>query len=248
MSTGEDVIVVGDGAIPLLALHGIQGTRAAWLAVAEALASDCQTVLPNLRGRGRAPRGQGPEAYTLEVYAHEAARIAQDKFANRPFLLAGWSMGVSVALAWLTRHEAPCPAGLVLLSGSPCLCKTQWFRSTDGDALQTEIAEREKRLGLREAADHDAVAWTWQAIRDTDQRATLSAIQLPTLILHGRADEDNPCLHAEWLETGIVGSRLVAIEGAGHSLLTQNTDTVVTEIRRFAHTVMNAESPACENR
>ncbi len=31
----------------------------------------------------------------------------------------------------------------------------------------------------------DAVAWTWQAIRTTDQRAALKDIDIPALIVHG---------------------------------------------------------------
>jgi len=116
--------------------------------------------------------------------------------------------------------------------GSPWLAGTRWF-SGDGEELLAQIAARERRLGLQEAADHAAVAWTWTAIRDTDQRAALPTIDLPTQILHGRADADSPWAHAEMLAAGIAGARFVGIEGAGHSLLTQHTGLVAQQMRRF---------------
>lgn len=222
----------GHGPALVIALHGIQGTRASWSTIADALAPECRTLLPNLRGRGAALRGQGPQDYTLDAFAGDVQAVVAQEVGDEPFVLAGWSMGVSVALQYLRLGGAAMPQGLVLLSGSPWLAATHWFMG-EGDALLAEVAARERRLALREAADHDAVAWTWQAIRQTDQRGLLAAVRIPTLILHGNADEDSPPEHGRWLADGIPGARLQTLDGAGHSLLTQNINAVAKSLREF---------------
>lgn len=237
-----DILTLGTDKPGLVAVHGIQGTRAAWLPVAAELADDCTVVLPNLRGRGRALRGNGAGDYTLGAYAADLHDVIRSTVGGESFFLAGWSMGVSVSLEYLRRPGAPRPQGLILLSGSPWLAGTRWFTG-DGEQLLANVAAREFRLGLREAADHDAVAWTWAAIGGTDQRTTLRDIGLPTLVLHGSADEDSPWQHAVWLADGIAGAHLITLEGAGHSLLSRNTARVVQEIRRFVTHVSLEESP-----
>jgi hypothetical protein len=45
-----DAESVGSEPARLVTVHGIQGTRAAWLPVAAELSTECTVVLPNLRG------------------------------------------------------------------------------------------------------------------------------------------------------------------------------------------------------
>lgn len=227
-----DVRIMGQGSTTVVALHGIQGTRAAWQPVAQRLVSKARFVLPNLRGRGAAVRAAGAAEHGLQAYANDAAEVIERHVGQAPFVLAGWSMGVSVALELLSRRPALRPQGLVLLSGTPCLCLASWFTG-EGAQLAAEVAARERRLGLLEAADHDAVASTWAAICATDQRPLLARIDVPTLVLHGSADEDSPWLHGRWLAEGLPRATLVTLPGAGHSLLSAATDTVAHEIEQF---------------
>ncbi|MDI5932208.1 alpha/beta fold hydrolase [Halomonas kalidii] len=216
----------------VLAVHGIQGTYAAWLPVAKACESQARFVMPNLRGRGDAFRGQDPGDYTLRAFADDLQQVVRDRLGASPFILAGWSMGVSVILEYLRLADIAKPQGLILLSGTPALSLTPWF-TQDGDRLLDEVAEREKRLGLRQAADHQAVAWTWEAIQDTDHRASLASVNIPTLIIHGTADNDTPVDHAHWLAEGIAHADLSIVDGAGHNLLTENTELVSQKIGDF---------------
>lgn len=114
-----DIERCGHGPALMVALRGIQGTRASWSAVADALALECRTVLPNLRGRGAALRRQGPQDYTLNAFTGDVQAVVTQEVGDEPFVLAGWSMGVSVALQYLRLGGAAVPQGLVLLSGSP---------------------------------------------------------------------------------------------------------------------------------
>jgi pimeloyl-ACP methyl ester carboxylesterase len=235
-----DVVFVGDGPTTVLALHGIQGTRDAWLPVAERLSEHFRFVLPNLRGRGLARRCSGAGAHALQAFASDVREVAQAHLADEPFALAGWSMGVSVVLDYVAQAKGPQPRKLVLLSGTPKLCEAHWFRG-EGEALLREIAAREARLGLRHAADHDAVAWTWQAIRGSDQRPLLHRIRQPTLLLHGVQDEDSPWDHAVALSSALPDATLVPIEGAGHSLLSAHTARVADELLRFLDPLDNPD-------
>ncbi len=237
----HDVIHAGNdsGDLAIVAVHGIQGTRASWQRV-QPLLGDAHWILPNLRGRADAWRGHGPQDYTLDAFGGEVCDVIDAHVTRAPYVLAGWSMGTSVSLAafdLLRRAGHALPAALILMSGSPLLREVQWFGRGDHDTLLTEIAAREERLGLRSAdnsaADRDAVAWTWQAISGTDQRALLAGIDVPVLILHGSDDEDSPFEHAQLLADGLPDATLVRIDGGRHAILTQHAERVATEIRHF---------------
>ena len=227
-----DTITLGDGPNTVVALHGIQGTRDAWLPVAKQLSSHARFILPNLRGRGSAVRCASVQDYSLREYAHDVEEVVRSTLDGRPFVLAGWSMGVSVALQYVANASGPQPHQLVLLSGTPKLCDARWFIG-EGDDLMNEIANREARLGLRNAADHKAVALTWRAICQTDQRPILRNVKQPTLVVHGCEDEDSPWDHAIELSSELPNAKLISIEGAGHSLLTANTARICDELMQF---------------
>lgn len=237
-----DVLIEGRGLPCIVALHGIQGTRGSWSRVVEAFGGDARFVLPNLRGRAAARRGAVVADHSLAAYAADATDAIVEH-AGRPFFLAGWSMGVSVALEYLRIGLGPRPDGLILLSGSPCLAETRWFRGR-GDALLADIVAREARLGLLDAADRDAVAMTWTAIAGTDQRSLLPSIDIPTLVIHGSDDEDSPWAHAGWLVDGLPSARLVTLAGIGHSVLTQAPARVADEMRDFIATTTRPQEIA----
>jgi len=220
------------GRMTVLAIHGIQGTSAAWTSVVDACAAHADFICPNLRGRADAIRGQDPEDYRLAAYSQDLQAFANQRIHASPFVLAGWSMGVSVALEYLRQKNGPQPCGLILISGSPRPGLAPWF-SQQGDRLLAEIAEREERLKLAVAADHQAVAWTWERLQEVDHCASLADIRIPTLIIHGDADPDSPLEHARWLSEGIPSAQLHVIAGAGHSVLTENTNEVAQHIQAF---------------
>lgn len=225
-----------DPDLTIVAVHGVQGTRASWQSVAQSLSREAHWVLPNLRGRGNAFRGSSSADYGLEQFADDMGEVITRDVSTSRIVLAGWSMGVSVVLAtvaMLQKKGLRLPDALILMSGSPVLAQTHWFHETDNAALLKEVAAREHRLGLREAADRDAVAWTWQAIGNSDQRPMLPLLNIPTLIVHGNADEDSPFAHAKLLEQALPLARLRTIDGGTHSILMQNTAQVAEEVRTF---------------
>lgn len=223
---------------PVVALHGIQGTSDSWLPVATALGDAFHFVLPNMPGRGAAESPDGPRACGLDNFARIASLSIEEGVGARPYALAGWSMGVSVILELMTqlangtaRHRPP--AAIVLLSGTAQLNEVAWFQAADATALLDEIRQRQLRLGLKHAADPLTVSWTWNAMKRISHLTNLANVGVPTLIIHGSEDEDCPVDHAHRMREGIRHATLHEIPGAGHSILTQNTQAVCFAMRHF---------------
>jgi proline iminopeptidase len=71
-----------------------------------------------------------------------------------------------------------------------------------------------------------------QSIGDFDLHRDLRVIQCPTLIIHGDADP-MPFKYAEMIHESIDGSELVKVEGAGHWLFVDATDTFTSTVLDF---------------
>jgi pimeloyl-ACP methyl ester carboxylesterase len=59
---------------------------------------------------------------------------------------------------------------------------------------------------------------------------TLSAIGVPTLVIHGTADPLFPIEHGEALAREIPGARLLPLEGAGHGIVRDDWETIAGAI------------------
>jgi 3-oxoadipate enol-lactonase len=80
--------------------------------------------------------------------------------------------------------------------------------------------ERKEWLaGLVASQDEGLMLQAWREAMRFDSRERLEGIRCPTLIVAGSKDTAVPMHHARMLNQGIVGSRLVVVEGAGHGML-----------------------------
>ncbi len=221
-----DTLIHGSGPINIIAIHGIQGTNRVWLPLAAKLANQCTFILPNLPGRG-AQRDCSEQDMNLESFANVIEDTVH-KYINdgQSYCLAGWSMGVSVALAFAGRAQAKRPDKLMLLSGVPDISQVSWFTQTTPAQLLEEIGEREQRLRLQEAATHHAVMWTWQAIARRSLREQCALVDVPCLIMTGTRDEDSPLPLVSQFRQLLANPTFLTIENAGHSILTENTAAV----------------------
>jgi pimeloyl-ACP methyl ester carboxylesterase len=66
-----------------------------------------------------------------------------------------------------------------------------------------------------------------------DARGWLGSVRVPTLVMCGTADPLVPLAQARAAHAAIPGSEFLALEGAGHSLLTERTQEVAAAVRRF---------------
>src|SRR5690606_40280692 len=138
-----DTLIHGFGPLKIIAIHGIQGTNRVWLPLAAQLAHQCTFILPNLPGRG-AQRDCSEQDMTLESFANVIEDTVH-KYINdgQPYCLAGWSMGVSVALAFVGQTQAKQPDKLMLLSGVPDISQVCWFtQATEAKIGRASCRER----------------------------------------------------------------------------------------------------------
>lgn len=79
---------------------------------------------------------------------------------------------------------------------------------------------------------NDVAGHIFESIGEFDLQGDLQAIRCPTLIIHGDADP-MPVKYAEMIHESIEGSELVIVEGAGHWLFVDATDTFVSSAFDF---------------
>jgi len=235
-----EVRCVGEGP-PLILVHGIQGNADAWTAVLPALADGFRCVMPNLPGRKLSPRWRptdGPieSFYSLGHYAQILAELV-DRHSDSgrwPVRIAGWSMGVSVILEYAQRFGLASVAGIALCSGTPKAASgALWFKSDTLEGIMGEAQRRAERLGLKDPADHEAVAWSWRSVFAADHVQILSTIRVPTLVVHGEQDDDCPVAHGQSIASGIPGAQWCPLPGVGHSVFGDSAVTVGQAMSQF---------------
>jgi pimeloyl-ACP methyl ester carboxylesterase len=233
ISSQLETRVVGAGK-PLVVIHGIQSTMECWLPVAEKL-DGWQTILVNLPGRGQSPRwqeGAGPidRFYNLDRYADLVHEIIAS--IGVPVAVAGWSMGVSVALNLVERHGLKNIDQLFLLSGVARMPESaQPFRSSDVQGLCREAESRARNFGARSVADPTAVAYSWLSMRELDLRHRLDAINCPATVIHGTDDAECPFAQGREIAERIRGAVMIPMEGVGHYVLRDAAAAVAVAIQ-----------------
>lgn len=108
-------LFVEDGGVvsarpPVLFVHGLGGTSGQWRAQLSHLRSTRRALALDLRGHGDSAPGQG---YTIADYASDVAAAADALGLDR-FVLAGHSLGASVAIEYAGHHPGRL-AGLLLV-------------------------------------------------------------------------------------------------------------------------------------
>lgn len=238
---GELELHVSGSGPALVAVHGIQGTLEAWHGATAALGG-ARVILPNLPGRGRSvrygdPRGAGEPAapadiadfYHLKHFALQLRALLDQ--LGQPFVLAGYSMGVSVILQMARDFGLDGARSLVLFSGTPCVgTEARWFGTGPVESIREEASERAVRMGLTQAADADAVAWSWQSVRPADFRPLLGTLRLPVRLVHGDLDDQCPVAHAELMAATIPGARLKVLPGVRHNTLREAPEVAAAEL------------------
>lgn len=227
-----------EGGAPVVLLHGFPLSRDLWHETAAALArSGHRVVLPDLRGHGSTPPGQGPA--TMEAQAADVGRLA-DRLGLARFVLGGHSMGGYVALEFV--HERPKRvAGLVLVHtrAEPDAAQARSKRHAAAEQVgrrgveplaqrmsermlspatrrdRPEIRERIRNLILATSPRGVADALEGMAARP-DQRPRLGAISCPTLVVAGADDELVPFASARALAQGVPDARLETLPDVGH--------------------------------
>ena len=82
-----------------------------------------------------------------------------------------------------------------------------------------------------------ALAALAQSFAETDLRAVLPTIDVPTLVLHGEADTRSPLSVGRALHAAIPGAELAVLAGIGHVSNVQAPQAFNAAVRRFLRSV-----------
>lgn len=132
---GELRTALWNAGTPVLALHGITSTHAAFPFLAEAL-PDHRIVAPDLRGRGGSRDVPGP--FGLAAHAEDAAAVIR-AVADDPVIVVGHSMGGFVAVVLAHRHPDLVRSVVLVDGGLP-------FAPADEETTVAGLAAIKQRL------------------------------------------------------------------------------------------------------
>jgi 3-oxoadipate enol-lactonase len=111
---------------------------------------------------------------------------------------------------WNQRIEAVAKGGMAAIAEATI---DRWFAKANQQRLGAEIARIRDGILNTPVAGYRACCG---AIRDMDQRESIAAISLPTLVMVGAEDPSTPVAASELIHQRIAGSKLVVIPDSQH--------------------------------
>ena len=227
----------GDGA-PVLLLHAFPLHSGQWEQQVDALKGRYRFIAPDLQGFGGSDAPEDPSAYSMDVFADQAAAVLDEAGVTKATVV-GLSIGGYIAFAFLRRHRDKVSA-LVLADtkseadppeGKEKRTNQQEQVRSEGtagliDALTGALIAEGTRNSkpdvvdrLRKLMDNPPAGFigALEAMKNRpDSTGELSSIDVPTLVIVGEADGITTPDNARSLHQNIGGSRLVVIPEVGH--------------------------------
>lgn len=238
---------------PLVLLHGALSDGRVWQPQLDALADEFSVVAWDAPGCGQSE--DPPESFRLPEYADALAGLVA-VLGLEPAHVLGHSFGGALALEVVRRHPRAV-ATLVLAGGY-----AGWKGSLPAEEVERRLAfaldtadrlpgrfEPASMRGLfseRMSPDTAAALASImsesrpvatramaRALAEADLREELPSINVPTLLIHGEADERSTLAVAEDLHDRIPTSSLVVLPGLGHECSLEDPGLFNAEVRRF---------------
>ncbi|MGB2954238.1 MAG: adenylate/guanylate cyclase domain-containing protein, partial [Gaiellaceae bacterium] len=253
-------LVFVPGYVTHLELHWKMRTFAPFL---DELASFSRLIRFDKRGTGMSDPVSG--APTLETRMDDV-RAVMDAVGSRRAAFYGLSEGAAMSILFAATYPER-TAALVVRSAFP---RRMWAPDYPWGRTEEEYereVERDLRVfGPREQAreavralgrfDAEEVEGFLEMLRfgsspgtlealhrmnkEIDIRHVLSAVRVPTLVMHGSDDELVPVEVARYIALRIPTARVVEIPGIGHLAFGMNADVIGVEIERFVTDVWEA--------
>jgi pimeloyl-ACP methyl ester carboxylesterase len=255
--------VVGDGPQDLVFVHGwIAHIEHVWEEPSLArffnrLASFTRLILLDKRGTGMSDPVPLDGLPTLEERMDDV-RAVMDAAGSERAALFGTSEAGALNLLFAAANPER-TAALILLNsyariawaddypwGIPAEAAAELLEAIEagwgeGVAFEALVASQVNDPAMRAwwaryqrlAASPGAAVTLLRRAFDTDARAVLSAIRVPTLIMHRRADPFSGPEHGRYLAEHIPGARFVKLSGADHLLFAEGADQIIAEVREF---------------
>jgi len=244
---------------PLLFVHAAGLNSASWTyQLTPMMRAGCRCVAYDRRGHGRSSvPGAG---YDYDSLAADLAAVIET-LGLHSVTLVGHSMGCGEIVRYLTRHGSDRVRRIVLLAPTlPFFLKTAdnprgldksffeelragWLHDYPAWAWQqtpaffspgTTQAMQQWGFTLGTQTHLHAILETNITVTETDFRAELPRVSVPTLIVHGSADKSCPLeITGEPTARLIPGARLEVIEGAPHGLILTHAERVNAQLLGF---------------
>jgi non-heme chloroperoxidase len=239
-------------------VHGWAVNCDVWQYQMTALSGKARCIAYDKRGHGRSNDPGG--GYHYDSLADDLNSVIQE-LDLQDVVLVGHSMGPAEIVRYLSRHGRSRISRLVLISSAlPFILKTS---DNPGGIDEAALEERRKqwtqdmpaflagnaRSFVGAEASAETVAWVaslgMQAslralieinhtITETDLRTEVSAVKLPTLVIHGAEDKSAPIdLTGKRTAALIQGSELKIYDGAPHGLLLTHQNLLNADLQRW---------------
>ena len=244
---------------PLVLLHGRCMSASVFSEVAALLASDFRLLIPDLPGHGESsPALKNDLAGIADDLVRWIAAIESE-----PVTLVGWSLGGMLSMEIASRNQLPVNRLVLIGTTPHFTLDDDWmyglplaqlralarnlerrFEATLGDffslAFAGENISKERLRTIRNFAvrqsplpDPGVALDLLNMLAVQDQRALLSAIPQPALVLHGALDQIAPVAAGSYLAKMLPQGRLVEFAGVGHAPFLSQPQEAVTHIREF---------------
>ena len=265
--------VTGQGPIDLVFVHGwISHIEHLWEEPSVArflgrLASFSRLILLDKRGTGLSDPVPLDELPTLDERMDDVRAVMDAAGSARVALLGTSEAGAMHLLIAATYPERT--AALLLLNSYARLAWSDDYpcgiRATDAEALlhaieegwgkgvafEALVASQTDNQSMRNwwaryqrlAASPGAAVTLLRRAFDTDARAVLPAIGVPTLILHRTGDPFTGIEHGRYLAEHIPGAKYVELVGSDHLFFAEDTDRLLAEMQEFLTGVREANEP-----
>jgi len=212
-----------------------------------------------LRGFGQSDKPYGK--YNYDVFADDI-KVVLEELRIENAVLGGFSFGGATVIRFISKYKNEHVSKLALFgAAAPCEVRKDDFpyglpmeilnslielNSTNRPQLIEEFgklfAASETALpknisdwlaGIQFQSSQYAMDQGLHMIRDSDLRADLENIIIPTAIFHGKLDKLCPFELAEQLHEGITNSKLIAFENSGHALFLEERLKFNDELIKF---------------
>lgn len=225
----------------LIFIHGAGGSHLKWTPLMDHSIHGFTHIALDLMGHGASP---GSPAAEIQAYAQSIHEFLTTNSFPRPWILAGHSMGGSIALQTALTYPQSVD-GLVLIGSgarmpvNPTMLEqlaqgafdTGFLKIAYGRDFAPELLAAELQ-GLSQVPQPQLYA-DFTACNNYDVAARLDQIKIPVLILVGDQDKMTPVKNSQYLQENIPGAVLHIIPAAGHHLMLEKPAQTTAAIGDF---------------
>ena len=250
---------LGEGS-PVVLIHGWPLSNAMYeYQYAALIKNGLRAIGITLRGFGQSDKPYGN--YNYDVFAEDIKAVLEELRIDNA-VLGGFSFGGATVIRFASKYNNEHISKLALFgAAAPCEVRKDDFPyglptevlnnlielnsvnrpqlieefgklfAASETALPKSISDWLARIQLQ--SSQYAMEQGLYMIRDSDLRADLKKITIPTAIFHGKLDKLCPFELAEQLHKGIVNSKLIAFENSGHALFLEELPKFNDELIKF---------------